>query len=129
MRDISRSVELFKEAQDLLPGGVDSPARAFKSVGGQPLFIDRAHGPRMVDVDGHEYVDYVLSFGPLILGHAAAEVVEAVVRVAALGTSFGAPSPLELELARLVKDFLPSMELTRVVNSGTEASMIVNRVA
>lgn len=129
MRDISTSVQLFAEAQRLLPGGVDSPARAFKSVGGQPLFIDRGEGACMIDVDGHRYVDYVLSFGPLILGHAAPEVVRALGEVALKGTSFGAPSPLELELARLVQEFMPSLELVRFVNSGTEATMSVIRVA
>ncbi len=129
MRDISRSIELFKEAQALLPGGVDSPARAFRSVGGQPLFIDHAEGARMTDVDGHSYIDYVLSFGPLILGHSAPEVVKALGVAAARGTSFGAPSPLEVELARLVQSFMPAIEMVRFVNSGTEATMSVIRVA
>lgn len=129
MRDISTSVRLFAEAQRLLPGGVDSPARAFKSVGGQPLFIDRGEAASMIDVDGNRYVDYVLSFGPLILGHAAPNVVEALAAAALKGTSFGAPSKLELELARLVQEFMPAIELVRFVNSGTEATMSVIRVA
>lgn len=127
--NVSRSTALFEEAQALLPGGVDSPARAFRSVGGQPHFIDHGLGAWMTDVDGNRFVDYVLSFGPLILGHAPPELVRALSDVAAKGTSFGAPSVLELELARLVKSYLPSLDLVRFVNSGTEATMSVIRVA
>ncbi|MEM1094615.1 MAG: glutamate-1-semialdehyde 2,1-aminomutase [Bacteroidota bacterium] len=126
---IERSVELFQEALDLLPGGVDSPARAFKAVGGQPVFIDRAQGAYMTDVDGNSYIDYVLSFGPMILGHAPESVTNAIAEVAKKGTSFGAPSPLESELAKLVKSFMPSLELVRFVNSGTEATMSAIRLA
>ncbi|MFQ5570618.1 MAG: glutamate-1-semialdehyde 2,1-aminomutase [Rhodothermales bacterium] len=126
---IQKSIALFKEAVDLLPGGVDSPARAFRAVGGQPLFIDRGEGAYMIDVDGNRYIDYVLSFGPLILGHAPREVTQALAETASKGTSFGAPSPLELELARVVMDFVPSIEMVRFVNSGTEATMSALRLA
>jgi glutamate-1-semialdehyde 2,1-aminomutase len=129
VKNIQKSVELFEKAKRLLPGGVDSPARAFKAVGGQPLFIDRGEGAYMVDVDGNRYVDYVLSFGPLIRGHAHPEVVEALALAAAKGTSFGAPSPLEVELAELVISFMPNIEMIRFVNSGTEATMSALRLA
>src|SRR5574342_1379966 len=110
MLNTSRSAQLFAEAQELLPGGVDSPVRAFRAVGGQPLFIDRGEGPYLYDVDGNRYIDYVLSWGPLILGHADPDVVAALQQVAAKGTSFGAPSPLEVELAQLVMQFMPNIE-------------------
>ncbi|HET7251031.1 MAG TPA: aminotransferase class III-fold pyridoxal phosphate-dependent enzyme, partial [Gemmatimonadales bacterium] len=125
----SRSAALFQEAQTLLPGGVDSPVRAFRAVGLEPRFIARGAGAYLEDVDGRRYVDYMLSWGPLILGHAHPTVVAAISEAAANGTSFGAPSPLELELARLVQQFVPSMELLRFVNSGTEATMSALRVA
>jgi glutamate-1-semialdehyde 2,1-aminomutase len=128
-RSTRRSQELFKEACQLLPGGVDSPVRAFRAVGGDPLFIERGEGACLVDVDGNRYVDYVLSWGPLILGHAHPAVVEAVARTASRGTSFGAPSPLEIELARAVQRFLPGIEMLRFVNSGTEATMSALRLA
>ncbi len=127
--DTTRSEELFRQALEVLPGGVDSPVRAFKAVGGQPLFIDRGEGAWLYDVDGNRYVDYVLSWGPLILGHAAPAVVQAVTDAAAKGTSFGAPSAYEVELARLVCDLMPSLEMVRFVNSGTEATMSALRVA
>jgi glutamate-1-semialdehyde 2,1-aminomutase len=126
---IERSTILFEQAQQLLPGGVDSPVRAFKSVGGQPLFIQRGSGPYLYDVDGNRYIDYVLSWGPLILGHAYPDVVSAIQQAAELGTSYGAPSPLELELARLIQEFLPGLEMLRFVNSGTEATMSALRLA
>ncbi len=129
MLEIPRSKALFREALERLPGGVDSPARAFKAVGGQPLFIERGAGAYLFDVDGHRYIDYVLSFGPLILGHAPGVVVDAVIDTARRGTSFGAPSPLEVELARLVTEAVPSMEMVRFVNSGTEATMSALRLA
>src|SRR5512146_489445 len=94
----SKSAELFAEAQALLPGGVDSPVRAFRAVGGQPLFIDRGEGPYLFDVDGNRFIDYVLSWAPLITGHAHPKVIEAITRAASKGTSYGAPSALELEL-------------------------------
>lgn len=127
--DIQKSISLFREAQTLLPGGVDSPVRAFRAVGGQPLFIQRGDGAYLFDVDGNQYIDYVLSWGPLILGHAHQEVVKAIQHAAALGTSFGAPSPLENELARAVMQFMPNIEMLRFVNSGTEATMSALRLA
>ncbi|MGE5760442.1 MAG: aminotransferase class III-fold pyridoxal phosphate-dependent enzyme, partial [Gemmatimonadota bacterium] len=125
----TRSAELFREALDLLPGGVDSPVRAFRAVGGEPRFIARASGAWLEDVDGRRYVDYMLSWGPLILGHAPAAVVEALRDAVGRGTSYGAPSPLELDLARAVRRFVPSMELLRFVSSGTEATMSALRLA
>lgn len=127
--NITRSVSLFQEAQSLLPGGVDSPVRAFRAVGGQPLFIERGEGPYLFDVDGNRYIDYVLSWGPLITGHAHPQVVQAIQQAALKGTSYGAPSPLELELARRVMEFMPKIEMLRFVNSGTEATMSALRLA
>jgi len=124
-----RSQQLFAEAQTLLPGGVDSPVRAFRAVGGQPLFIDRGEGAYLIDVDGNRYIDYVLSWGPLILGHAHPRVVQAIAEAAARGTSYGAPSPLELDLAKLIQQFMPNIEMIRFVNSGTEATMTALRLA
>ena len=124
-----RSHELFAEALELLPGGVSSPVRAFRAVGGSPLFIERGEGAYIVDVDGNRYVDYVISWGPLVLGHAHPRVVAALERALRDGTSFGAPSPLELELARLIREAMPSLELIRFVNSGTEATMSAVRLA
>jgi len=127
--NIQKSVEYFKQAQEILPGGVDSPVRAFQAVGGQPLFIEKGEGAYLQDVDGNRYIDYVLSWGPLILGHAHPEVVAAVKQAVELGTSYGAPSPLEIELALLVQKFMPNMEMLRFVNSGTEATMTALRLA
>jgi glutamate-1-semialdehyde 2,1-aminomutase len=127
--NIQKSIELFQEAQKLLPGGVDSPVRAFRAVGGQPFFIERGEGPYLFDVDGNRYIDYVLSWGPLIAGHAHPEVVKAIQHAASLGTSFGAPSPLENELARNIIEFMPNIEMIRFVNSGTEATMSALRLA
>ena len=128
-RGRQRSQELFAEAERLLPGGVSSPVRAFRAVGGSPLFIERGEGAYLVDVDGNRYVDYVLSWGPLILGHAHPRVVAALEDAVRKGTSYGAPSPLELELARLIRDAMPSIELVRFVSSGTEATMSALRLA
>ena len=125
----SRSESLFQEAQTLLPGGVNSPVRAFGAVGGVPPFIERGQGSRIYDADGREYVDYVGSWGPLILGHADPRVVTAVQRAAERGTSFGAPTELESRLARLVIDAVASIEMLRFVSSGTEACMSAIRVA
>ena len=125
----TRSQQFFSQAQSLLPGGVDSPVRAFKSVGGQPLFIERGEGPYLFDVDGNRFIDYVLSWGPLILGHAHPDVVDALTEAVRKGTSYGAPSPLEIELARLVTEFMPNIEMVRFVNSGTEATMSALRLA
>src|SRR5512146_1423509 len=119
--NVSRSKELFEKAQDLLPGGVDSPVRAFRAVGGQPLFIERGAGAYLYDVDGNRFIDYVLSWGPLITGHAHPVVVNALQQAAAEGTSYGAPSPLEVRLAKKVMEFMPGLEMIRFVNSGTEA--------
>ncbi len=129
VKTIDRSIELFAAAQRLLPGGVNSPVRAFKAVGGQPLFIERGEGAYLVDVDGNRYIDYVLSWGPLILGHADPQVVAAVQEGATRGTSYGAPSPLEVDLARRVVERMPAIEMVRFVNSGTEATMSAIRVA
>jgi glutamate-1-semialdehyde 2,1-aminomutase len=126
---IQKSKDLFQQAQTVLPGGVDSPVRAFRAVGGQPLFIERGEGPYLYDVDGNRYIDYVLSWGPLILGHAHPEVVAAIQQAAERGTSYGAPSPLEIELGRLVQEMMPNIELLRFVNSGTEATMSALRLA
>jgi len=129
MPQLTKSIELFAEAQKLLPGGVDSPVRAFRAVGGQPLFIHKGDGAYLTDVDGNRYVDYVLSWGPLILGHAHPRVVEALQTAVTLGTSYGAPSPLENELARQVMGLMPHIEMIRFVNSGTEATMSALRLA
>jgi glutamate-1-semialdehyde 2,1-aminomutase len=129
MRAISTSKALFAESSEFLPGGVNSPVRAFKSVGGDPLFIDSASGARVTDADGNTYIDYVLSWGPMILGHAHPEVVAAVTAALPRGSAFGAPGALETKLARLVRDAFPSIEMMRFVNSGTEATMSALRVA
>ena len=124
-----KSEELFALAQNRIPGGVDSPVRAFRGVGGTPFFVEKGEGDRIRDADGNEYIDYVLSWGPLILGHAHPRVVRAIQEAAARGTSFGAPTALETELAELVNAAYPSMELLRFVNSGTEATMSAIRLA
>jgi glutamate-1-semialdehyde 2,1-aminomutase len=126
---LSRSHELFAEAQNLLPGGVNSPVRAFKGVGGDPVFIDHAQGPYLYDVDGNRYLDYVQSWGPMILGHSYPSVVEAVTMASQRGFSFGAPTQAESELAKLVMACVPSIEMIRFVNSGTEATMSALRLA
>ena len=124
-----RSSRLFHRALELLPGGVDSPVRAFKAVGAEPVFIRRASGSRIEDVDGNEYIDYVMSWGPLIHGHAPRGLIRTLERAARAGTSYGAPSPLEVELAARVRQLMPSVERVRFVNSGTEAAMSAVRVA
>ncbi|MBI2872208.1 MAG: glutamate-1-semialdehyde 2,1-aminomutase [Chloroflexi bacterium] len=124
-----RSRALFSDAQRLIPGGVNSPVRSFGGVGGQPVFIARGQGARIWDVDGNEYIDYVCSWGPLILGHAHPDVVAAVKEAAERGTSFGAPTEGEVELAKLITQAVPSMEMVRLVNSGTEAAMSAIRAA
>ena len=126
---LTRSQALFQEAQELLPGGVNSPVRAFRAVGGSPVFISAAQGPYLYDVDGNRYLDYVQSWGPMILGHAHRKVVEAVVQASKRGFSFGAPTQAENELAGLVIDSVPSLEMVRFVNSGTEATMSALRLA
>ncbi|MCL4302261.1 MAG: glutamate-1-semialdehyde 2,1-aminomutase [Anaerolineae bacterium] len=127
--NFTNSEKLFAAAQKVIPGGVNSPVRAFRAVGGQPLFIDRAEGPYLWDADGNRYIDYVLSWGPLILGHAHPAVVKALQRAVERGTSYGAPTALETELAELVCELVPSAEQVRFVNSGTEATMSVLRLA
>jgi len=125
----TRSSELFSEAQRHTPGGVNSPVRAFRSVGRDPLFMARAKGSKIYDVDGNEFVDYIGSWGPMILGHAPERVINAIKETAENGTSFGASSEKEIELAKLVKKFVPAVELVRMVNSGTEATMSAMRLA
>ncbi len=127
--NIQNSARLFEEAQQYLPGGVDSPVRAFRAVGGEPLFIDHARGAYLYDVDGNRFVDYVLSWGPLITGHAHPDVIHAVQEAAVKGTSYGAPSPLEVQLAKRVMRFMPGIEMIRFVSSGTEATMSALRLA
>ena len=124
-----RSEQLFAEAQQIIPGGVNSPVRAFRSVGGKPRFIARAKGSHLYDVDGNSYIDYVLSWGPMILGHAPATVTKAIQQAAENGTSYGAPTELEIQLATMIREALPSMEQVRLVSSGTEAVMSAVRVA
>ena len=126
---LTRSHDLYQEAQQLLPGGVNSPVRAFRGVGGEPVFIDHAQGPYLYDVDGNRYLDYVQSWGPMILGHTYPSVVEAVVQASQRGFSFGAPTQAESELAKLVMERVPSVEMIRFVNSGTEATMSALRLA
>lgn len=123
------SSEAFAEAKQYIPGGVNSPVRAFKSVGLTPAFMKRGEGSRIFDIDGNEFIDYVCSWGPLILGHAHPEVVEAIKRTAENGTSFGAPTELETAMAKLVCERVPSLDLVRMVNSGTEATMSALRLA
>ena len=125
----TKSQLLFEKARSLMPGGVNSPVRAFRAVGGDPIFIDYGKGPLMTDVDGKSYIDYVLSWGPLIVGHAHPEVVEALSRAAETGTSFGACTPCEVELAERIVEACPSIERVRLVNSGTEATLSALRVA
>jgi glutamate-1-semialdehyde 2,1-aminomutase len=126
---VTRSRSLFQRASKILPGGVDSPVRAFKAVGASPLFIRRARGSRLEDVDGNSFIDYVMSWGPLIHGHAPDGLVRAVAAAARNGTSYGAPSPLEVELGERVRGLMPSLERVRFVSSGTEAAMSAVRVA
>ncbi len=124
-----QSARLFARALELMPGGVNSPVRAFRAVGGTPLFIRSANGPTIADVDGRIFIDYVGSWGPMILGHADAEIITALAAVAANGTSFGAPNELEIELAEEIVAAVPSIEMVRMVNSGTEATMSAIRLA
>ncbi|MBD2844627.1 glutamate-1-semialdehyde 2,1-aminomutase [Paenibacillus sp. IB182496] len=128
-RETAKSREAFARAKQLIPGGVNSPVRAFKSVGLTPVYVARGEGAHIDDIDGNRYLDYVLSWGPLIAGHAHPEVVAAVQRTAADGTSFGAPTELETQMAELVVERMPSVEIVRMVNSGTEATMSALRLA
>ena len=125
----TQSEALFQEAQQVIPGGVNSPVRAFNAVGGNPLFIAKAKGPRITDVDGNEFIDYVSSWGPMIFGHAHPNIVDAVSKQAQLGTSFGAPTQLETKLAQKVVAAVPSVESVRLVSSGTEATLSALRLA
>jgi glutamate-1-semialdehyde 2,1-aminomutase len=129
MRSYTKSIEAFKEAQTLMPGGVNSPVRAFKSVNMDPIFMERGKGSKIYDIDGNEYIDYVLSWGPLILGHTNDRVVAGIKKVAELGTSYGAPTEMENVLAKLVIERVPSIEVVRMVSSGTEATMSALRLA
>ena len=128
-KDQSQSEKLFSRAVQVMPGGVNSPVRAFRGVGGTPRFIRSAAGASITDVDGRTYIDYVGSWGPMILGHADPEVIEEITRAASRGTSFGAPNELEVELAAEIVDAVPSIEMVRMVNSGTEATMSAIRLA
>ncbi|MGG3573799.1 glutamate-1-semialdehyde 2,1-aminomutase [Bacillus gobiensis] len=129
MRSYERSRQAFKEALEYMPGGVNSPVRAFKSVNMDPIFMERGEGSRIYDIDGNEYIDYVLSWGPLILGHSNKQVVESLKKAAEKGTSFGSPTELENELAKLVIERVPSIDIVRMVNSGTEATLSALRLA
>lgn len=126
---MTKSEELFEKSKQRIPGGVNSPVRAFQSVGGTPVFVKKAKGSHIVDVDGNEYIDYVCSWGPGILGHAHKTVIEAVQKACEDGLTFGAPTEKEYEIAALIAEMMPSMEMTRMVNSGTEAVMSAIRVA
>ena len=124
-----KSNELFNRAQLSIPGGVNSPVRAFKSVGGTPLFMKSGKGAYMYDADGNQYIDYINSWGPMILGHAYEPVVNAIKENVAYSTSFGAPTELEIEMAELIKSMAPNVDLVRMVSSGTEACMSALRLA
>ncbi|MCH8538882.1 MAG: glutamate-1-semialdehyde 2,1-aminomutase [Alkalimonas sp.] len=126
---MTQSETLFERAQHTIPGGVNSPVRAFKSVGGTPIFIERADGPYIFDVDGNKYIDYIGSWGPMLLGHNHPDIRQAVMQAAELGLSFGAPCPAEVDMAELVSKLVPSMEMVRMVSSGTEATMSAIRLA
>ncbi len=127
--DLSKSYAAFERAKKLIPGGVNSPARAFGAVGGHPLFIERAKGAYLFDLDGNRFIDYIGSWGPMILGHAHEQVIESIVRAAQLGTSYGAPTQNESRIAELILAAFPSMQRVRLVSSGTEATMSAIRVA
>ena len=129
MNKINKSIELFEEAQLLMPGGVNSPVRAFKNIGGNPIFFEKAKGAYLYDADGNEYIDYIGSWGPMIMGHSHPKIVEAIKTQAELGTSYGAPTGLESDVAVLIKKCVPSIEKIRMVNSGTEATMSSIRLA
>ena len=126
---MDRNQQLFERAKHVIPGGVNSPVRAFKSVGGEPFFVQRAEGPYLYDVDGNCYIDYVGSWGPMILGHAHPEVIAAVQAAVVDGLSFGAPTEKEVEIADLLCEMVPSMDMVRLVSSGTEATMSAIRLA
>ena len=125
----TKSKSAFEKAKTLVPGGVNSPARAFGGVGGTPIFIDHASGPHLFDIDGNKYVDFIGSWGPMILGHAHPKVVHAIQNTAVKGSSFGAPTEMESQMAELIISMVPSIEMVRMVNSGTEATMSALRLA
>src|ERR1700760_2150695 len=127
--EINKSEQLFSRAQHSIPGGVNSPVRAFKSVGGTPIFMQKAKGAYLYDADGNKYIDYINSWGPMILGHAFEPVIEAIQKKAADSTSFGAPTELEIEMAELIKSMVSNVDLVRMVSSGTEACMSAIRLA
>ncbi len=124
-----RSRELFQQARQIIPGGVNSPVRAFRAVGGEPLFISRGEGPYIYDADGRRYIDYVGSWGPLLFGHAHPRIVQAVQGAASQGTSFGAPTEREVQLASRICELVPSVEMVRLVNYGTETTLSAVRLA
>ena len=124
-----KSVKVYEEAVKYIPGGVNSPVRAFKSVGLSPIFVDHAHGSKIYDVDGNEYIDYICSWGPLMLGHSPKELTEGIEDVIKRGTSFGVPTEIEVEMAKIIVDAYPAIDQVRMVNSGTEATMSALRVA
>ena len=126
---MTKSAELYEQAQQTIPGGVNSPVRAFNGVGGSPIFVERADGPLIFDADGKAYIDYVGSWGPMILGHNHAVIRDAVIEAAQRGLSFGAPTETEIKMAELVSEMVPSMEQLRMVSSGTEATMSAIRLA
>ncbi|MGL4796669.1 MAG: glutamate-1-semialdehyde 2,1-aminomutase, partial [Paraclostridium sp.] len=129
MRNNEKSLKIYEEATKYIPGGVNSPVRAFKSVGLDPVFIDRAQGCKIWDVDGNEYIDYICSWGPLMLGHSPKEIVDGIEDVIRKGTSYGVPTAIEVEMAKLVVEAYPAIDQVRMVNSGTEATMSALRVA
>jgi len=129
MEKYKKSQDLFEQAKRLIPGGVNSPVRACRSVGTEPVFIEQAKGATLVDADGNQYIDYVGSWGPMILGHAHPAVIEAIQSVLHRGTSFGAPVDLEIQLAEMIIEAVPSLDMVRMVNSGTEATMSAIRVS
>src|SRR5882757_8331808 len=125
----AKSQQLFERAQRSIPGGVNSPVRAFKSVGGTPVFMTKAKGAYLYDVDGNQYIDYIASWGPMILGHAYEPVIKAIQEQAVYSTSYGAPTELEIKMAELIKSMVPNVDLIRMVSSGTEACMSAVRLA
>ncbi len=127
--NILKSNTLFEKAKQFIPGGVNSPVRAFKSVGTNPIFIEKAYGSKILDVDGNEYIDYVGSWGPMILGHSHSRIIEAIIKAAERGTSFGAPTEMEVKMAEIIAKMISSIEMVRMVNSGTEATMSAIRLA
>ena len=129
MNNIDKSIELFNKAKLLMPGGVNSPVRAFKNINGNPIFFERAEGAYLFDADGNKYIDYIGSWGPMIMGHSHPAIVNAIKEQAERGTSYGAPTSLESDVASLIIQCIPSIEKIRMVNSGTEATMSAIRLA